>query len=67
MPVIGIKDGYEKRDCVECQSTGRVPMGKGFYNWKSDRRRKPLCSACGGLGFTVNRKKLDATNVANSC
>lgn len=64
MPLIGIKEGYEKTACLPCKGTGRVPKsGAGYYTWKSDRRRKPSCSACGGYGFTVSKKKLPETPI----
>lgn len=57
--VFTVKDGYEKQPCEPCKGTGRVPKGTpgGYYRWKSDRREKPLCSECGGMGCIVTRRR----------
>lgn len=52
---VTIKAGYEKVTCRRCNGSGRVPMGQGYYSWKSDRRRKPNCPDCGGYGFNAVR------------
>lgn len=52
-----VRAGYEKVACLPCEGSGRVKKGApgGFYSWKSDRRRRPACSACGGFGFNAVR------------